>query len=528
MRGLLRLLFVSLFVVVLVAVHTPGAAAAADPSPVLIDRAMADGTLDFETGHLYLAYSLFAPEKLPAAYQSDTPFHGAVWLLKLRRAVERMPIGVERAEIEALIGVGPADVGTSVCELSPLPNTNVLETEHFHIEYNAAEVNLGPDGLTIDDYARSLEGSWAAEVDAFAWAAPPSNPANPAPAGKYLVKVQNLSPVLYGYVSNFGTGAGFVGDNPNTSWDDQDAYASCMGLNSDYAFFPGTPARALDATTAHEFNHSIQFGYGALHGDNAPDSVFVEGGATWMEDEVYDYANDNYNYLWPRFNNDMGEYEDSPYPYWITFRGLTERYGSSVAGGGEDVMQAFWELTSRNEASNLDAIDLALRTHGTTLPNAYHAYAVAVKFNRRCGGGYVYPYCFEEGPEYVNGDGVQSGNGETRAHGTIAQVGGSFAGSIPDNYALNWVVLPRQSKSYRVTFTNGSAGGSFRVSLACDTGTRLTVMALKGLAGPGGKIQGTASKSSSCQQLVAVITNLAETAANPDTSEQRGYTLSTS
>jgi hypothetical protein len=41
-------------------------------------------------------------------------------------------------------------------------------------------------------------------------------------------------------------------------------------------------------------------------------------------------------------------------------------------------------------------------------------------------------------------------------------------------------------------------------------------------------IQGTASKSSSCQQLVAVITNLAETAANPDTSEQRAYTLSTS
>jgi hypothetical protein len=151
-----------------------------------------------------------------------------------------------------------------------------------------------------------------------------------------------------------------------------------------------------------------------------------------------------------------------------------------------------------------------------------------VKFNRRCGGGYVYPYCFEEGPEYVNGDGVQSGAGETSAHGTIAQVGGSFAGSIPDNYALNWVVLPRQSKSYRVTFTNGSAGGSFRVSLACDTGSKLTVTTLKGLAGPGRAIQGTASKSSSCQQLVAVITNLAETAANPDASEQRGYTLSTS
>jgi hypothetical protein len=54
----------------------------------------------------------------------------------------------------------------------------------------------------------------------------------------------------------------------------------------------------MDATTAHEFNHSIQFGLGALTGANAADDALVEGGATWMEDEVYDNSDDNLPGIW--------------------------------------------------------------------------------------------------------------------------------------------------------------------------------------------------------------------------------------
>ena len=502
------------------------AEAARAPSPVLIEQAMRSGELDAATGNLYLAYALRAPERLPAAFRSETQFHGTVWLLKLHRALETMPAGVQRSEIEGLLGSKPE--GTAFCELSPPPSTHELETEHFWIEYNAAEVDGGPDGLTIADYAASLEGAWGTEIDSFGWAEVPKHPDNPLPGKKYLVKITNLGPLLYGYVSNFGTGAGFVGDNPNTSWDDVDADASCMGLNSDYSSFPGTPRRALDATTAHEFNHSIQFGIGGLAGENEPDSAFIEGGATWMEDEVYDYANDNYNYLWPTFENDLGEYEDSPYPYWVTFRGLTERYGASVPGGGEDVMQIFWELTSKNEASNQEALALGLQAHGTTLAAAYHAYAIAVKFNHACGGGYSYPYCFEEGPEYVNGDGTQQGAGETVAHGTIDAIGGSFSGSVPDNYALNWVVLP-QPRKYRVTFENTSAGGAFRVTLACDTGTGFRFTRIPGLIEAGETGRAVIRKTRRCTgRPVAVITNVAQTAPNPPDSVTRSYTLSTS
>lgn len=542
MRVVARWVSVSLLAAVLLGVQAPGGWSAVaprtgvagassagqfsrPPSPVLIDLALRSGTLDAATGNLYLAYALAAPRKLPAAYQSDTPFHGTVWLLQVQEALATLPAGPERAEIEALLG--PAAPGDSFCSSANEHSTHTLRTAHFILEYNKAEVDGGPDGLKIEDYAESLETSWTTEIDDFGWARVPKHPNNPLPGKRYLVKITDLGGGLYGFVSSVGTGAGFVGDNPNTEWDDVDAVASCMGLNSDYSSFPGTPQRALDATTGHEFNHSIQFGYGGLGGSNRPDSAFVEGGATWMEDEVFDNSNDNYNYLWPTFADDMGQYQNSPYPYWVTFRGLTERYGASVPDGGENVMQEFWELTSKNEASNLEALDLALQTEGTSLKAAYHAYGIAVKFNQNCGGGYVYPYCFEEGRQYVEGDGTQNGAGETDVHGTIASVGQSLNGLVPDNYALNWVSLPKRSQAYKVTLKNTSQGGSFVVSIACDTGTEVRITEIPGQIGKGKKKSATVQQSNQCDQIVAVITNVAQTAPNPPSSENRSYRLST-
>nr|MBA3727756.1 hypothetical protein [Actinomycetota bacterium] len=514
---LVRALLVSFVVVGVVGTPAPsGASQAPDSeasgalsSPDRIQRAIASGALTRERGYLYIAYALLAPDRLPRIYRSDVPFHGTVWLLELRRVVQTLPAGPERAELERLLTPDPG----SFCDvLSPTPLPDQIQSPHFYIEYDATLIG-GNSGLTIQDYIDSLEGSWTTEVDNFGWAAPPVFEV-PPPGGKYHVRIEpTMAPILYGFVSSSGKYAGPVGNNPNTAWNDQDADASCMGLNNDYSNFPGTPQRALDATTAHEFNHSIQFGYGALSGANAPDSVFVEGGATWMEDEVYDYSNDNYNYLWPTFENDMGEYEDSPYPYWITWRGLTERYGAGISGGGEDVMQRSWEITSRNEGSNLEAMNSALAPEGTTLAAAYHAYAVAVKFNKACGGGYVYPYCFEEGPQYVNGDGVQPGAGETQPHGTIESQGGSFSGSIPDNYSLNWVVIP-ETGPYRVTLTNTSTGGAFKGSLICDTGRGLRVRPLRAVVGAGETTSRRMFRGT-CVSAVAVISNQAQTAPNP-------------
>ena len=525
LRSVERIVLVALFVVgtLTTAIPAGSAPALARPSgatPDLIERAVAGGEISRARGLLYLAYALADPERLPSAYRGTQPWRATLAVLELQRALPKLRNATIKAKIESVLDVaqsGPGEPGLGTCFISTAPMPDTYESEHFYIEYNA--LTLG-GGLTIEDYAASLEGAWTTEVDSFGWAAPPVYTPNPPPGGKYHVRIDDLTPLIYGFVSNGGTHAGEVGDNPNTPWDEGDADASCMVLNRDFSLFPGTPQQAMDATTAHEFNHSIQFGYGGLSGANTPDDVFVEGGATWMEDEVYDAANDNYNYLWPTFEDDMGEYEDSPYPYWITFRGLTERYGTGIAGGGEDVMQDFWEITSRNEGSNLQAMQMALAEQGTNLQDAYHAYSIAVKFNRRCGGGYFYPYCFEEGPEYVVAAGA------TEPHGDIASPGGSFSSSIVDNYALNWVTLP-PSGTYSVALTNDSSGGQLRGTIACDTGHGISLFPLAVPAGPGATTSYTGFDPSGCSAVVLAITNQAQTAPDPASSEAREYSVTT-
>jgi hypothetical protein len=499
----------------------------APPTPLLIEAAVARGEISEATGSLYLGYALARPERLPARFRSDTPWHGTVWLLEARRALRDMPPGPQRQELATLLAPmadpGPGGAGTDFCDvLAPGPHTHTVESEHFYIEYNDASLR---GGLTIDDYIDSLETVWQKEVDQFGWAAPPVYTPNPAPGSKYPVIIHKLGPALYGFVSNTGTHAGSVGNNPNTSWNEGDADASCMGLNQNFGPFPGTPQQALDATTAHEFNHSLQFGYGALSGWNTPDSVFIEGGATWMEDEVFDQANDNYNYLWPQFDHDMGSYEegplDGPYEYWITFRGLTERLGAGVAGGGEDIMQRFWELTSRNEASNLGALRMAVAAEGLKLKGAFHGYAIAVKFNRPCTAKIPYPLCFEEGPGYVQAA------GPTGVHGRVQQVGGRVSGELPDNYSISWIRVPDGSGKYRIRLRNTSTGGRLRASVVCRKPGDLVITPLAAGLGGGGKSKWREIASGACLQVVVVITNHTQTGANPSESRERGYVVRT-
>jgi hypothetical protein len=533
----LRAVAVALLLGLVSAVPASGSARPADQTgspaastPMLIELAVARGDISRATGNLYLGYALARPARLPPSFRSDVPWHGTIWLLEVRRGLRQMPPGPQRHELRILLTPktqahpGPGGVGPDTCDVlsvSPMPDT--IESEHFYIEYNSSSFG---GGLTIQDYIDSLEGAWVTQVDSFGWADPPVFTPNPAPNGKYHVRIDSLGPALYGYVSNSGTHAGDVGDNPHTPWDDRDAAASCMGLNQDYEPFPGTPQQALDATTAHEFNHSIQFGYGGLSGPNTPDSVFIEGGATWMEDEVYDASNDNYNYLWPKFENDMGSYEetplDGPYEYWITFRGLTERFGTGVPGGGEDIMQRFWELTSRNAASNLTALRKAILPEGTSLKAAFHAYAIAVKFNRRCTAKITYPHCLEEGPGYVQAA------GQTKVHGKVQKVGGLFRGELPDNYSINWVQTPEHAGKYRVRVANTSRGGRLRASVVCQKVGDLVVTQISKGVGPGGASKWVEVASGGCQRVIVVITNHAQTSSNPQESQDRTYKVRTS
>ncbi|MEJ7764520.1 MAG: hypothetical protein WKF86_03395, partial [Acidimicrobiales bacterium] len=493
-----------------------GGSPSSKPTPRLLEEAVASGEIDQATADAHLA-EVFAgrgkSDKVSARFQSDEPWDGTMPLFRLQQRLSSQPTSPTKARTESAVATATSCSDGS----SPLPFA-VTDT-HFYIKYGT----IG-GGLDISSYAASLEAAWAKQVTSFEWAAPPPlSPPPPAPIGtRYPVRLDALTGGLYGFVSTRGTGAGFVGNNPNTTWNDVDSHASCMVLNSDFSPFPGTSQQALDATTAHEFNHSIQFGYGAIAGSNVPDDSFFEGGATWMEDEVFDSANDSYNYLWPNFRDSLGDYDSSPYQFWLMLRGLTERFGTGQAGGGEQVMQDFWEATSKNTHNNLSALAFGLANKGVSLPDAYHDFAVAAGFMKTCGSGYVLPHCFEEAAGYVANTG-----GLPPVAGSISFPGNSFSGTIEDDYALAWVTLPASSTGYSLTLSNTSAGGELRATAVCDTGSGLIRSPLPVVATAGVTTTLPRFSSGGCIRRLAVITNQQQSGGNPAASVSRAFSLST-
>ena len=520
-----------------------------EPStPQLIDRAVASGEISSAEGLRLLAYALFQSDRVPDTYRSTTPWHGTVPLLEVQEGLADLPPGPLRDEIAALVqapdrqvsgqAVPPGDVQANAetppdgvsraCSTYSSPTTNIYTTTHFYIEYRALELT---GDLDIVDYANSLEGSWTKQLDTFGWARPPVYQPDPAPGNRYHVRLEPLGLVQLGFTTSDGRHAGLVGNNPSTPWAELDSLATCIVLNSNFgpAAGPGqTEQQVLDATTSHEFNHAIQIGYGALTGDDRPDLAWIEGLATWMEDETYDNANYADFYLWPAFDQSAGSYPDAdPYPFWITFRGLTERFGTGVAGGAENAAQEFWERLSQYGVTGagqlmLDAMHSALAGRGVSLADAFHHYAIAVKFVRTCGGGYVLPYCFQEAAQYIAAAGVPP------VHRQIINVGQSTSGSVRDNYAINWVRLPTSGDAYRVTLQNTAAGGQLRGSIVCDNGSNLRIVAMPAVVASGATTSVPSFDSAGCNSVVLVITNQVQTAANPSTSALRSYSVSTS
>jgi hypothetical protein len=496
--------------------ESPGRSDAVAPGgsvPALIEAAVADGTIDRSTADRYLAYALFRPSRLPATFRSTVPWRGTLPLLELQQRAEAAGTTVARLAGTAARTGGDQCGGYS----DRLPRRRI--TRHFSIRYD-------PDAfggrLKIRNYSRTLERSWATEVGRFGWPAPPFGAGS---GGLYHVRIEDLGGGLYGFVTTNGATAGPVGNNPHTSWPDHDAYSSCMVLNDDYRGFPSVPLKSLQSTAAHEFNHAIQFGEGALTGVGSPDLVFTEGITVMMEDEVFDRSNDNYYYLWPALGPSMGAYPETyaVYSYWIVFRAMIEQFGHGTAGGGQLVARKFWELTSKQKAGNLAAMELALNTKGTTLADAFHAAAISIRLSAKCGGGYVYPYCLQEGNGYVKTA------GSMRNDGNIDLSGDSISRSVRDDYAAAFIGLPKISNGpYDITLSNEDpVGGELRGSVVCDTGSALEVDALSQVAGTGEQATLNAFDPTGCTRVVLVVTNEQQNAANPTSSPARVFTVHT-
>lgn len=371
----------------------------------------------------------------------------------------------------------------------------IRTTPHFRISYTAI---LG--GLAIADYATALETAWATEVDELGWAAPIV--AGPGTVdGRYVVHVEEMRSTLYGYTIPLAV----VGDNPATPWTEHHAASTCIVLNRDMSTFGGTAVAALRGVAAHELNHAIQLGYG-VYGSRFPDGAFFEGGATWMEDQVFDDADDSYLDLWPTMEEGLGDYDGRPYNSWLLFQGLTERFGDA----DEQVLQDHWEEISRERRFGLDALAHALSLQGVDLPTAFHDAAVAIAFSRSCGGAYVLPLCFAEGDAY------RAAAGPSPRTGVLA-AGADRDSVIEDAFATHLLDVHAGVSSVRVENTSD---GVLRASLACDTGAAIDFRPLGVLlAGASAEVE----VATGCAGTVLVVTNETVRSDDPDTSTSSAY-----
>ena len=501
------------------------ASSSAKSTPALIQQAFDRGEITAAQRLLYLAYALYEPRSLPARFQSNVGWFGTPYVIEVQNNMQSVSAAAADATQAELGRMGV--LAATICDNEDLANST--NSTNFRLNYGA----IG-GGLTLAHYSTSLEATFGVEVTSYGWAKPPlctggaTCNGNANPFGRYPVQIVTLGSGLYGYVTTGGLYSGFVGNNPNTAATETAAFASCMVLNDDYSPFSEGAQAALDATTAHEFVHSIQFGYGDAGANE--DSMWYESAASYMEDDVFDSSNSNYYYLWPVVSNSLGEWPDngapggiSQYSNFLFFRHVAEHSGgANTAGGGEDVMQRFWENVAAGQDA-LVAYNNALSAEGTTLADAFHRYAIAARFSKTCSAGYTAPYCFEEGAAYVAAAGAPS-----PAQGSIVANPGSFVGSIRNHYAANWIGLPTSGSPYQVTLSNTSGGGQLRGSLVCDTGSALTITPFAAVVGAGSSTTIGSFSSAGCTSVAAVISNQEQTSGNPSSTTAHNYTLAIS
>ena len=189
---------------------------------------------------------------------------------------------------------------------------------------------------------------WKYEVGTLGYKAPLSDRSTAGkyrgnPNGKFDVYLAELGDIgLYGYCAPEGSASvhrlpGYCVLDNNYA---RSQYGSANFLN---------PMRV---TAAHEFFHAIQFAY-----DVDEDLWFMEGSATWVEDEAFPTINDNLQYLAYspiRFPRSSADYTSGLHRYgsWILFRFASEYLHNRL------IVRRMWEAadSARGRAYSLQAI----------------------------------------------------------------------------------------------------------------------------------------------------------------------------
>ncbi|WP_338768983.1 MXAN_6640 family putative metalloprotease [Bernardetia sp. ABR2-2B] len=345
------------------------------------------------------------------------------------------------------------------------------DSPHFRFHYdktgNDAVSSTDDNDNGIPDYIDLMivefENVYNKEIEELGYVAPPSDGSEGGGEDLYDVYIENLQAGFYGYVQEDIV----VGDNPNSSVIETQAATSWMVVRNNYDGF-GLQNDALRVTAAHEFFHAIQYGY--TSSDEISFFAF-EGSASWMEEEIYPRVDDNFQYLDGIFDapdvaiNYNENDEDDPdyfdfrinwYGSWIYFQYIGENYG-------KEVIKTFWEnLRSQSE---LEALDAALITKGTTLKTASEDYFIA---NIVLSASSVsQPFTYVRAADYINYLRENTDSERVRVEGQLDYSGQSKVWDSKQQgnrrlmrLSADYIELTTQQQEFKATITTTEGTGS--------------------------------------------------------------------
>ena len=367
----------------LAAVRPPSASADA------LADALGSGELTEPQYALARASSLFdlaaVRRRFPGAERPD-PHSATLLLRELRLALPALERGerVAAARLLARPGTPPARMPAA----PPEPDETIVCGAHVCLHWSPGTPTAPPatdaDRSGVPDWGETtlavLEEVWWHEVERLGYRAPLPTATGDPRLQVYLDDIGDDG--LFGYCTT---------DDPGAELRAQ-VSAFCV-LENDFrdAGLGGVaPLAALRVTAAHEFFHAVQFAYDWLE-----DAWFMEGTATWIEDEVYDGVDDNRRYLdaasplaRPEVALDHGR-GGFEYGAWIFWRYLSERHGAGVV---RDVWNRAASGPDGSNPYSLTALDGALGARGVAFDRLFAGWSAANRIpRRRYAEGGAYP-----------------------------------------------------------------------------------------------------------------------------------------
>lgn len=273
---------------------------------------------------------------------------------------------------------------------------------HYTLEGVDAVDPSDENGDGIPDYVFTIANVFDAVSDLilndYGYVRPPSDDwyEDNGGNGLYDIYIMQLGTNLYGYTQWEFLASENSGDNEYSAVQEKNASTSYLVMRNNYDPFPYSELESIQVTAAHEFYHAVQFGY-----DGWEATWLLEATATWMEDEVYDDINDNYQYLKEWFDEShlALNYDSGPHWYgsWIFFRYISEHVGGRSTV--REILEEGVRYDSRQPGDHsIRTIDAALRRLASSFRKAFASMVIAnvlLSSDRIVG-----EYSYEEADDY--------------------------------------------------------------------------------------------------------------------------------